>query len=293
MKYKIKHTTHYRYSSQVSMCFNEARLPPLNNGHQTCTKNQFTINPVPESTHSRVDYYGNQVTSFDILTPHRELIVTVHSEVQVADHAQDGLFYRDHTWEFVRDNLAADTEGDPLELREYTLASPLIPETAGIREYAEASFPANRPLIDAITDLNQRIFTDFKYQPESTTISTPLDDVLKYRRGVCQDFAHLGIACIRSMGLPAAYISGYLETLPPPGEEKLEGSDASHAWLAVYMPDCGWMQFDPTNNMVVGEQHIMLGFGRDFADVSPLKGVIYGGDAHNLSVSVDVTRQPE
>lgn len=291
MKYKIKHTTHYRYTSQVSMCFNEARLTPLNNAHQTCTRNQFTINPVPESTHNRVDYYGNQVTSFDILTPHRELIVTVYSEVQVTDHAQNGLFYRDHTWEFVRDKLAGENKGDALELREYTLMSPLIPETAGIREYAEQSFPANRPLIDAVTDLNQRIFTDFKYQPESTTISTPLDDVLKNRRGVCQDFAHLAIACLRSLGLPAAYISGYLETLPPPGEEKLEGSDASHAWIAVHIPDCGWMQFDPTNNMVVGEQHIMLGFGRDFADVSPLKGVIYGGDAHDLSVSVDVTRQ--
>ncbi|WP_372759945.1 transglutaminase N-terminal domain-containing protein [Litorivivens sp.] len=293
MKYKIKHTTHYRYSSQVSMCFNEARLTPLNNAHQSCSKNQFTITPAPEVTHSRVDYYGNQVTSFDILTPHRELVVTVQSEVQVSDHSQDGLFYRDHTWEYVRDTIQSSRNGDLLELREYILNSPLIPETLGIREYAELSFQPKRPLLDAVMDLNQRIFTEFKYDPQSTTISTPLEDVLKNRHGVCQDFAHLGIACLRAMGLPAAYVSGYLETLPPPGEEKLEGSDASHAWLAVYMPDYGWMQFDPTNNLMVGEQHIMLGFGRDFADVSPLKGVIYGGDAHTLSVSVDVARQIE
>jgi len=159
-----------------------------------------------------------------------------------------------------------------------------------VRAYAEKSFEPQRPVLEAAMDLMQRINTDFKYDPSATTISTPLTTVLAQKRGVCQDFAHLGIACLRSMGLAASYISGYLETVPPPGQKKLVGVDASHAWYAVHMLEDGWVAFDPTNNIIPTDQYITLAIGRDFADVTPLKGVIYGGDHHLLKVSVDVDR---
>jgi transglutaminase-like putative cysteine protease len=293
MKYRIKHTTHYQYTSQVSMCFNEARMSPINNMHQTCARNRFVIHPIPESMHKRFDYFGNQVTSFDILQPHKELSVTVYSEVQVLDHSQQVLFAGEYPWEFVRDSLQSTTDPEQIVVREYVLPSMQIPIFDEVREYAEKSFTPQRSIMEAIRDLVKRIFTDFKYDPGFSSISTPLKTVLAHRRGVCQDFAHLGIACIRSMGLAAAYVSGYLETLPPPGEKKMEGADASHAWFAVYMLDHGWMHFDPTNNIMAADQHITLALGRDFADVTPLKGVIYGGDKHELSVFVDVHRIEE
>ncbi|MAA59572.1 MAG: transglutaminase [Pseudomonadales bacterium] len=293
MKYRIKHTTHYQYSASVSMCFNEARMSPVNSAHQTCARNRFVIHPAPESHHKRFDYFGNQVTSFDILQPHKELSVTVYSEVQVLDHSQQGLFSADYPWEFVRDSLRSSTDPEQITVREYILPSPLIPVFDEVAAYAEESFKPGRPVLEAIRDLVERIYKDFKYDPGFSTISTPLHTVMKHRRGVCQDFAHLAIACIRATGLAAGYVSGYLETLPPPGQEKLEGADASHAWFAVYMLDYGWMHFDPTNNMLASDQHITLAFGRDFADVTPLKGVIYGGDDHELKVSVDVRRIEE
>ncbi|MGB3623348.1 transglutaminase family protein [Ketobacter sp. MCCC 1A13808] len=293
MKYRIKHTTHYQYNNQVSMCFNEARMSPLNGAHQTCARNRFVIHPAPDSLNKRFDYFGNQVTSFDILQPHREMSVTVYSEVQVLDHSQQALFVGNEPWESVRDTLARTTNPDYLMAREYMMPSMLIPVFDEVREYALASFTPQRPVMDAVRDLMERIFTDFKYDPGFSTISTPLKTVLAHRRGVCQDFAHLGIACVRSMGLAAGYVSGYLETLPPPGEKKMEGADASHAWFSVYMLEHGWVQFDPTNNILPSVQHITLAFGRDFADVTPLKGVIYGGDDHELSVFVDVHRIEE
>jgi len=268
-------------------------MSPINSAHQTCARNRFVIHPAPESLHKRFDYFGNQVTSFDILQPHKELSVTVYSEVQVLDHTQQALFSADYPWEFVRDSLTSATDPEQIAVREFLLPSPLIPIMDEVRKYALESFPAGRPVLEAVQDLTSRIYKDFKYSPGFSNITTPLQTVMEHRRGVCQDFAHLGIACLRSMGLAAGYVSGYLETLPPPGQEKLEGADASHAWFAVYSLDFGWIQFDPTNNMMTRDQHITLAFGRDFADVTPLKGVIYGGDEHELKVSVDVRRMED
>ena len=293
MKYRIKHTTRYRYEAPVSMCFNEARMSPLNSMHQTCAKNRFVIHPIPDSMHKRFDYFGNNVTSFDILQPHRELSVTVYSEVQVIDHSQQSLFTGSRSWEQVRDSVRTSSDPEVIPQREYLLPSPLIPIMSELQAYAQVSFTEGRDIMEAVRELTERIFKEFKYDPSFTSISTPLETVLEHRRGVCQDFAHLAIACVRSMGVPAAYISGYLETLPPPGQEKLEGADASHAWFAVYMLEDGWMQFDPTNNQMPNDQYITLAFGRDFADVTPLKGVIYGGDEHELDVFVDVKRMEE
>ena len=290
MNYRIRHTTRYQYPDVVSHCFNEARMSPLTGSGQQCVRSRFVIHPTPDYTSQREDYFGNQVTSFHILQPHRELTVTVYSDVHVDDLSQPLLFMKDIPWETVRDQLAASLDAALLSVREFVLPSELAPLLDEVRAYALLSFLPGRPLLDAVKDLTKRIFTDFKYDPSSTTISTPLADVLAQRAGVCQDFAHLAIACVRSVGLPARYVSGYLETLPPPGEEKMVGADASHAWFAVHNLDDGWVAFDPTNNVQPGVQHIMLAAGRDFADVTPLKGVIFGGAQHQLSVSVDVSR---
>lgn len=290
MKFRIKHTTHYKYGSPVSLCFNEARMSPLNNTHQTCARNRFVIHPQPDSVHKRFDYYGNQVTSFDILQPHRELTVSVYSDVQVLDPSRQFLFSADCPWEYVRDSLKTTTLPELLPVREFLLPSPLVPLLTEARAYAEKTFTPQRSLLECCNELMARLHTDFVYDPTATSISTPLATVIAQKRGVCQDFAHLGIACLRSMGIAASYVSGYLETTPPPGQPKLAGADASHAWYAVHMLDDGWVGFDPTNNLMPNEQYITVALGRDFADVTPLKGVIYGGDQTLLAVSVDVDR---
>jgi len=177
-----------------------------------------------------------------------------------------------------------------LDAKQYVLDSPMVTTTQELADYARASFLPGRPLVDVVSDLMQRIYTDFTYDPAFTTIATPLSTVLAHRRGVCQDFAHLAIGCLRSFGLSARYISGYVETLPEPGKPRLIGADASHAWFAVYLPGVGWLDFDPTNNKLPYDQHITLAWGRDYADVTPLKGIAFGGGQHTLSVSVDVLR---
>jgi len=193
-------------------------------------------------------------------------------------------------WEAVRERVAADTTTPGLEARDFVLPSAFVPPDDAVWDYARASFPPGRPLLEAVRDLTRRIHQEFRYDPGFTTIVTPLAEVLAHRRGVCQDFAHLQIACLRSLGLPARYVSGYLETLPPPGKAKLQGADASHAWVSVYDPEQGWTDFDPTNDQLVGEQHITTAWGRDYGDVTPLKGIIFGGGEHTLEVAVDVER---
>jgi len=177
-----------------------------------------------------------------------------------------------------------------LDARQYVLDSPMVTITPELADYAQSSFTANRALVDVVHDLMQRIYKDFTYDPAFTTIATPLSEVLSFRRGVCQDFAHLAIACLRAYGMAARYISGYVETLPEPGKPRLVGADASHAWFSVFIPGTGWLDFDPTNNTVPLDQHITLAWGRDYADVTPLKGIAFGGGQHTLSVSVDVLR---
>lgn len=182
------------------------------------------------------------------------------------------------------------SNGSHLYEKQFMTATNITASTDHIKEYASHSFLHGRPLFEAASDLMKRIHTDFAYTPDFTTVSTPLSVVMKERKGVCQDFAHLGIACIQSMGLPARYISGYLETLAPPGKEKLTGADASHAWFAVYIPDMGWVDFDPTNNQIPSNQHITIGWGRNYFDIIPLRGIILSNNSHELKVSVDVKR---
>ncbi|GAB4262619.1 MAG: transglutaminase family protein [Methylomicrobium sp.] len=302
MKYRVTHTTTYRYAQEVGLCQNEARLKPRDFHRQRCLSSAFSISPDPSDFCERIDFFGNRVAYFAIQRPHCELTVTVVSEVEVANLAAPDVHSNPLSWEEARNKLSespvltlnkeSDASGhaDLLEARQYKLDSPMITVGTELCEYAKPSFAAGVPLIDAVTDLMRRIHVDFTYDPTFTTIATPLADVMQHRRGVCQDFAHLAIGCLRSLGLAARYISGYIETLPAPGAERLVGADASHAWFAVFVPGSGWLEFDPTNNKVPADQHITLAWGRDYSDVTPLKGIAFGGGRHSLSVSVDVAR---
>lgn len=288
MKYRITHKTAYTYSDLVSLCHNEACLIPRNSARQTCLLSQLWINPMPALMQERTDFFCNRTHYFTIQTPHKQLTVTAISDVEI--NLPENPSLESLPWEQVRDKLGTDISSDGIESRGFMLDSPFIAKDDAIAEYAQVSFQPERPLLEAVQDLTSRIYTEFTYDSNFTTIATPLSEVLKHRRGVCQDFAHFAIACVRTMGLPARYVSGYLETLPPPGQPKLKGVDASHAWLSVYVPELGWADFDPTNNQMTNEQYITTAWGRDYEDVTPLKGIVFGGGEHNLEVSVDVER---
>ena len=287
MTYRVEHKTIYEYSQPVSICQNEARLRPRDFDKQQCSISELEISPKPGDIRQREDFFGNRVTYFAIEQPHTVLSVTATSEVIVKavpnNHKDQSI-----PWDVMVQRLYTDTREDILDARQYTLNSPMVMRTRELQSYAERSFAAERPVVEAVYDLMERIHRDFTYDPHFTTLATPLSDVLKHRRGVCQDFAHLAIGCLRTQGLAAKYVSGYIETLPPPGQEKLIGADASHAWFSVFVPDIGWLDFDPTNNQMPMDKHITVAWGRDYSDVTPLKGVIFGGGKHDLKVQVHV-----
>jgi transglutaminase-like putative cysteine protease len=313
VKYRITHTTLYRYSQSVGLCQNEARLQPRNFWRQQCHQSHFEIQPTPSDFRAWIDYFGNHVTYFAIQQPHTQLIVTAISEVNIFARQNNLDLLNRMPWEQARSllqdpllqgqgqvqNQQSQTQNQQqyqdqslelLDAKQYLLDSPMVTVIPELADYAQSSFQPNRPLVDVVHDLMQRIYKDFTYDPSFTTIATPLSDVLKFRRGVCQDFAHLAIGCLRAYNIAARYISGYVETLPKAGQQRLVGADASHAWFSVYIPNTGWLDFDPTNNTVPLDQHITLAWGRDYADVTPLKGIAFGGGQHTLSVSVDVLR---
>lgn len=291
MKYRITHKTEYSYDAPVGQSYNEARLIPRNSARQTLLNTALRISPLESDYRTHTDFFGNQVAYFSIQDAHKTFIATAISEVQILPQPAQLDFSQGMAWEMVRDALAHDAA--LLEARQYVLDSPYVTASRELAAYADRSFASGCPLVEAVHDLMQRIYADFTFDPEFTTVATPLADVLEHKRGVCQDFAHLAIGCLRSHGLAARYVSGYIETLPPPGKEKLVGADASHAWFSVYLPDMGWMDFDPTNNQVPDEQHVTVAWGRDYGDVTPLKGVIFGGQHHELKVSVEMERLGE
>lgn len=302
MNYRVTHTTEFIYEAPVGLCHNEARLLPLQLPYQQVLGAALKIEPHPLDLFERSDYFGNRTTYFSIQEPHELLRVTATSEVRVgpaeisghpaAPSREAGLFDspESRAWEAVRERLRCDRSQETIDAYQYTFDSPMVAVDAGLADYARPSFGPGRPLDEAVHDLMQRIFLEFKYDPEFSTIATPLHDVLAHRSGVCQDFAHLAIGCLRSLGLAARYVSGYIETVSPPGKERLVGADASHAWFSVYAPGYGWLDFDPTNNQIPRGQHITLGRGRDYADVTPLKGVVFGGGPHQIQVAVNVER---
>ena len=271
MRFKVIHTTNYKYAARVSHCYNLANLIPKNTNRQKCISSKITVSPQPIHTNKRTDYFGNQSYHFEIQTPHKELLITSQSQIDIQETGTDlnldlGMSYGEALLFYKQ----APTN-NVIKAKEFTLDSPMIKS--------------------CVAELTKRIFEDFTYTPGFTTIATPLSDVLEHKRGVCQDFAHLEIACLRAMGIPAKYVSGYMETLPPPGQEKLVGADATHAWVAYYSPEEGWVEFDPTNDLRPGSQHIVTAEGRDYYDVTPIKGVIFGGGKGPiLEISVDVSR---
>ena len=304
MKYRISHSTLYQYSQLVGLCQNEARLQPRDFRRQQCQSSRFDISPEPSDFQERQDFFGNRVAYFAIQQAHQRLVVTAVSEVTVFAEAGSAEPPNLLSWEQVRKQLQEapgqtqqagrfqqqNDADELLDAKLYLLDSPIVSAGSELADYAQSSFSPSRPLVQVVIDLMQRIHADFTYDPSSTTIATPLSEVLQLRRGVCQDFAHLAIGCLRSFGIAARYVSGYVETQPQPGKPRLVGADASHAWFSVYVPGSGWLDFDPTNNAVPADQHITLAWGRDYTDVTPLKGIAFGGGQHTLSVSVDVLR---
>ena len=291
MKYRVTHTTEFVYETQVGLCYNEARLLPRDLPQQKVLSAALQIDPAPDDHYERYDYFGNRTAYFSIEKPYDQLVVTATSEVQV-DLQTPFDRAKSLSWEMARDHLHNERSADVIEATQFTLDSPMVKIDELLKDYAKGSFLPGRPLDEAVHDLMRRIYAEFKYDPEFSTIATPLHEVMKHRKGVCQDFAHLAIGCLRSWGLAARYVSGYIETAPPPGKARLVGADASHAWFSVFQPGIGWLDFDPTNNQLPADRHITVAWGRDYADVTPLRGVAFGGGEHKLKVAVDVLPMP-
>lgn len=292
IRYSINHITQYRYSDPVTLCHNEAHLLPRSLARQRCLEARLQVQPTPMVYHERKDFFGNRVIYFSIEEPHSSLAVTASSELEMAALAPPDV-QTTPPWEEVQQLLRQGVSRGVLEARQFSLDSPLVTASALFAAYALTVFTPGRPLLLATQELMRQIFTEFTYDPEFTTVATPVSEVFAHKRGVCQDFAHFAIACVRSLGLAARYMSGYLETLPPVGQPHLIGSTASHAWVSVYCPELGWVDFDPTNDLMPTDRHIVVAWGRDYSDVTPLKGTILGGGEHALKVSVEVRRIEE
>jgi transglutaminase-like putative cysteine protease len=287
----VVHETRYEYAPTVKTARHIAHLKPAHGARQQLLSHELAMDPEPLQRSEAPDVWGNTRTYFSYLAPHDELKVVAHSRVATSAAPAE---LNAMPWEEARERMRYHRGASYDAASEFVFASPYAPRHAEFAEYAMPSFTPGRTLIDAARDLMARVNSDFEYHTEATDVSTPALDALHLRQGVCQDFAHVMLACLRSLGLPARYVSGYLLTEPPPGEKKLVGSDASHAWASVYVPGAldakgEWMDLDPTNCRVPGEEYVVLATGRDYSDVSPVRGVIHGGGNHLLHVAVTVT----
>ncbi|MEZ5205821.1 MAG: transglutaminase family protein [Acidimicrobiales bacterium] len=295
IRYEVVHRTAYVYDDDVVAGYNVAHLVPRATAQQSCLRSIVTIDPAPDDLRERADAYGNRMTWFSVQAPHRELVVTATSDVEVRAPGHGALAGHDAgtvAWEDAVAALVDDPDADALDAREFVLESPMVGRHAGLDDLARAAFTPGRSLVEAAADLMGRIHREIAYVPGSTSIATPLATVLEDKRGVCQDLAHLMVGCLRAVGLPARYVSGYLETDPAPGQAKLMGADASHAWASLFVPGAGWVPFDPTNDQIPDQRYIVTAWGRDYGDVAPIKGVVFSeAAAHDLTVSVDVIRR--
>lgn len=290
MRYRITHKTVYRYSESASLSQNELFLKPRKSKFQTVLSSQLKVSPPPQYSSSRVDYFGNNGSVFMVQHPHETLSMEAISLVEtVAPPTLNAS--STPAWESVVDRLYRHKKLEELYAYQFVFPSPMIQIPTQALDFVRNFFPPGTPVLEGSLKLIESIFNDFQYDKGATTVDTSVEQVLLNKKGVCQDFAHLAISCLRSLGLAARYISGYLETLPPPGKPKLIGADASHAWLAIFIPEYGWVDLDPTNNMIPGERHITLAWGRDYSDVTPVKGVVMGGGQHRLLVSVDISKE--
>jgi transglutaminase-like putative cysteine protease len=286
MIYRVHHRSTYSYQGVVDLSYHALHLTPRALPHQKVFEQRISVTPLPASTSELADYFGNRITFLTLLAPHNQLVVDMAASVEVR-FPDPPPAAATPPWENVRDALRQAGDDAFMDAAEYVHESPLVPVDAGIRDYAGASFTSGRPLLQAVLDLTARIKRDFTFDPAATVVTTPLAEVMANRRGVCQDFAHLQIAALRSFGLAARYVSGYIRSYRVSGPD-LAGADASHAWVSVFSPGAGWIDVDPTNDLVAKEEHIVLAWGRDYGDVTPIRGVILGGGEHTLDVAVKV-----
>jgi transglutaminase-like putative cysteine protease len=289
--YDVRHRTTFTYEEVVSVSHHVLHLVPRPHPRQRCLRASVVIEPAPSMSSKGEDYFGNPVHYLTVQQPHKRLIVESRSRVEVLD-VQSRELAASPRWEAVRQQLPQNAQSATLEAYEFAFDSPYVAVSDDVRDYAALSFTPGRPILEAAMDLTGRIFREFEYRGGVSDVSTPVRDVLAIRKGVCQDFAHLEIACMRSLGLPARYVSGYLLTHPPAGRQKLVGSDASHAWISVWTGPGGWVDFDPTNDLMPSIEHVTIAWGRDYGDVSPINGFIVGGGAHEAAVAVDVNPAP-
>jgi transglutaminase-like putative cysteine protease len=289
VKYRITHSTTYEYADAVSLSHNVARLRPRDNGmQQICLKHDLSVLPVPSDRSDSFDYFGNHVSYFSLQESHNQLKIIARSDVEVTPMGRPD-FLRGSRWEEVREELLASTDPETRAAREFTFDSTYVVRSAELANYALGSFAPDRPFLESVLDLTERIHQEFEFLPGATKVGTPVAEVLRMRKGVCQDFAHLQLGCLRSLGFAARYVSGYIVTTPPPGQRRLQGADVSHAWISAYAPDQGWIDFDPTNGLVPSDAHVTVGWARDYDDIGPVRGVVVGGRRQHLDVSVDVT----
>ena len=288
MKYRITHSTTYEYADAVSLSHNIARLRPRDSGlQQICLRHELSVQPAPSDRSDSLDYFGNHVSYFSLQESHNQLSITARSEVEITPALRPD-FSAGAPWEEVRDEVLAGAAPETRAAREFTFDSPYVIRSAELENYALASFSPDRPFLECVLDLTERIHREFEFLPGATKVGTPVADVLRMRKGVCQDFAHLQLGCLRSLGFPARYVSGYIATTPPPGQRRLQGADVSHAWISVYAPGLGWIDFDPTNGLMPSDSHVTVGWARDYDDIGPVRGVVVGGRRQHLDVSVDV-----
>jgi transglutaminase-like putative cysteine protease len=291
MKFRVRHYTEYQYPDPASTCYNRLCLTPVNFEGHTCSESNISISPRPDEQSSRTDFFGNNLVFFAIYKEHSRLKVSSNSFIEIVKPDLNELAIRASVrWTDVltRMNARSGVDHDALQ---YTLPSTFVPLSQLATDFARECFDSSETLWDACNALMMKIFTQIKFTPGFTTVNTPVEAVLKHKKGVCQDFAHLMITSLRGMGFAARYVSGYIETLPPPGKPRMVGADASHAWVSVYFPDVGWIEFDPTNKMVPSDAHIRVAYGRDYFDVAPIKGIVFNSGQQRLVVKVDVERQ--
>ena len=287
-RYKVLHKTAYQYQYPVSVSHHTARLTPLTNEGQTCESHNLLVAPECSDIIQRIDYFGNQVQFFSIQLPHDTLTVESRAQVEVLNRPVD-LTALTQSCGDVRRALRDTGRADLLEAKQYLFPTEITPAEGDTLLFAQRFLSGDAPVGQALQGMLNLFAEEFQFDAEATEVSTPVGQVLAQRRGVCQDFAHLALSALRAWGLSAAYVSGYILTEPPEGKERLAGADASHAWISVYVPEAGWVELDPTNRKVCGDEYIRVAHGRDFFDVSMLSGAVTGGGEHSVDVEVTVT----
>jgi transglutaminase-like putative cysteine protease len=281
MRYRATHVTRYQYEEPVSQCFSEARVTPRSTPSQRVIETKLHVHPNPGTLERRRDYFGNHVTAFSVFRLHDRFVTTAESIVEVEQPGRQSL--PEISWEDARRHLALHPDAESLAAYQFRFGSPFIPAGPELAEYATPTFTPGRALAEAVKELSHRIYEEFQYQPKSTSIEMPLLEVLRHRRGVCQDFSHVMIGALRSLRLAARYISGYLRS-----GALYQGAGASHAWVSVFIPGYGWLDLDPTNDVLPGVGHVTVAWGRDYGDVTPVKGIALGGGKHSVEVEVTV-----